>query len=61
MSEPLRIFIGWDSREPIAYEVAKASALKHSSIPLDIVGVYLFAVFHAMACGLQRVGAFLRL
>ncbi len=41
MSEPLRIFIGWDSREPIAYEVAKASALKHSSIPLEIVPIKL--------------------
>jgi len=33
MSEPLRIFIGWDSREPIA--------LKHSSIPLEIVPIKL--------------------
>ncbi len=41
MSEPLRIFIGWDSREPIAYDVAKASALKHSSIPLEIVPIKL--------------------
>ncbi len=41
MTEPLRIFIGWDSREPIAYEVAKASALKHASIPLDIVPIKL--------------------
>lgn len=36
MSEPLRIFIGWDSREPIAYKVAKSTALKNSSVPLDI-------------------------
>ena len=32
----MKIFIGWDSRENIAYEVCKASLLKHSSIPLDI-------------------------
>ncbi|MBN9044528.1 MAG: glycosyltransferase [Rhizobiales bacterium] len=41
MSEPLRIFIGWDSREPIAYEVARASALKHASVPLEIVPIKL--------------------
>ncbi len=41
MSEALRIFIGWDSREPIAYEVAKATALKNSSIPLDIQPIKL--------------------
>ena len=32
----MKIFIGWDSREDIAYEVCKASLIKHSSIPLDI-------------------------
>jgi len=36
MTEALRVFIGWDSREPIAYEVAKSSALKHASVPLDV-------------------------
>ncbi|HEV7251769.1 MAG TPA: glycosyltransferase [Mesorhizobium sp.] len=36
MTEALRVFIGWDSREPIAYEVAKSSALKHASAPLDV-------------------------
>ncbi|KXF78663.1 glycosyltransferase [Paramesorhizobium deserti] len=41
MHEPLKIFIGWDSREPIAYEVAKHSALKHSSIPLEIIPIKL--------------------
>jgi lipopolysaccharide biosynthesis glycosyltransferase len=41
MSEALRIFIGWDSREPIAYEVAKATALANSSIPLDIQPIKL--------------------
>ena len=44
MSEPLRIFIGWDSREPIAYEVARSSALKHSSIHLDIQPIKLDAL-----------------
>ena len=44
MAQPLRIFIGWDSREPIAYEVAKATALKHASIPLDIRPIRLDAL-----------------
>lgn len=33
----MKVFIGWDSREDIAYQVCKASLLKHASIPLEIV------------------------
>ena len=32
----LRVFIGWDSREEIAYEVAKKSLLEHASIKVDV-------------------------
>ena len=32
----LRIFIGWDSREPECADVLRYSLEKHSSIPLDI-------------------------
>jgi len=32
----LRVFIGWDSREEIAYEVCRKSILRHASIPVDI-------------------------
>lgn len=32
----LRIFIGWDQREPIAYEVAKFSLERRASIPVDV-------------------------
>jgi lipopolysaccharide biosynthesis glycosyltransferase len=35
--EPLRIFIGWDSREDIAYQVAKLSIEQHASVPVEIV------------------------
>lgn len=35
----MRIFVGWDSREDIAYQVCRASLLKHSSIPLDITPI----------------------
>lgn len=34
--QPLRIFIGWDSREDIAYQVCKRSLELQSSIPLEI-------------------------
>ena len=33
----LTVYIGWDSREPIAADVCKHSILKHASIPVDIV------------------------
>jgi len=32
----VKVFIGWDSREDIAYQVCRKSLLKHASIPLDI-------------------------
>ena len=32
----MKVFIGWDSREDIAYQVCKASILRHTSIPVDI-------------------------
>ena len=35
--EPLKIYIGWDSREDIAYQVAKLSLEKLASVPVDIV------------------------
>lgn len=35
----MKVFIGYDSRENIAYQVAKASLLKHTSIPLDITPI----------------------
>ena len=35
----MKIFIGWDSREDIAYQVCKASLEKHTSIPLEITPI----------------------
>lgn len=35
----MRVFIGYDSREDIAYQVARASLLKHTSIPLEITPI----------------------
>jgi len=41
MTEPFRVFIGWDSREPEAYDVAKFSLERRSSIPLDVQPIKL--------------------
>lgn len=37
--EKLKIFIGWDSREDIAYQVCKYSIEKRSSIPVEIIPI----------------------
>lgn len=37
----LRVYIGWDSREPEAYEVAAASLRKHASVPVWITPLRL--------------------
>ncbi len=39
MTQPFRIFIGWDSREPEAYEVAEFSLRRRASIPVDVVPI----------------------
>ena len=36
-TNPLKIFIGWDSREDIAYQVAKQSILDYASVPVEII------------------------
>lgn len=35
--QPLRIYIGWDSREDIAYQVARQSILDTVSVPVEII------------------------
>lgn len=37
--KPLQVFIGWDSREDIAYQVCASSLKKHSSRPLEITAL----------------------
>jgi lipopolysaccharide biosynthesis glycosyltransferase len=44
MSDDLKVFVGWDSREPIAFDVAKHSLLKHASIPVEVVPIKLQAL-----------------
>ncbi|GIL03003.1 MAG: hypothetical protein BroJett030_29020 [Alphaproteobacteria bacterium] len=38
---PFRIYIGWDSREDIAYQVARHSLLKHASVPVEVIPIKL--------------------
>jgi lipopolysaccharide biosynthesis glycosyltransferase len=35
--QPFPIYVGWDSREDIAYQVCRSSLLRHADIPLDII------------------------
>jgi hypothetical protein len=37
MNSPLKIFIGYDSKEPIAFSVLSSSILRRSSIPIAII------------------------
>lgn len=37
MTQPLRIFIGWDSREPVGYHVCAHSILTRASGPVSII------------------------
>lgn len=41
MTEPFRIFIGWDAREPEAYDVARYSLVRRSSIPVEVAPIKL--------------------
>jgi lipopolysaccharide biosynthesis glycosyltransferase len=41
MSDPFRVYIGWDRREPEAYDVAKSSLLRHASIPVAVEPIKL--------------------
>ena len=36
---PFRVFIGWDSREPEAYDVAAQSLKRHASIPVEVMPI----------------------
>lgn len=36
MGKPFRVFVGWDSREDIAYQVCRHSILRHASVPVSV-------------------------
>lgn len=35
----LRVYLGWDSHEDIAYQVARQSLLKHATIPVEVIPI----------------------
>jgi hypothetical protein len=39
MTSPFRVFIGWDRREPEAYEVAKFSLIRRASVPVVVTPI----------------------
>lgn len=39
--DKLRVFVGWDSREDIAYQVARNSLLRNASIEVDVTPIRL--------------------
>jgi hypothetical protein len=41
MTDPFRIFVGWDRREPEAFDVAKFSLERRASIPVSVVPIKL--------------------
>lgn len=51
MTEPLDIWIGWDARQPLSYEVFRSSLERRSSRPLHISPLMLQPLRHA---GLYR-------
>jgi hypothetical protein len=41
MASPFRIYIGWDRREPVAYDVAKFSLERRASVPVAVAPIKL--------------------
>jgi hypothetical protein len=41
MAEPFRIYIGWDRREPEAYDVAAYSLQRRASVPVAVTPIQL--------------------
>lgn len=39
--KPLKIFVGWDSREDIAYQACRQSILDHATVPVEIIPLKL--------------------
>ncbi|KAL8223650.1 hypothetical protein R6Q57_019125 [Mikania cordata] len=39
LEKPFRIFVGYDSREDLAFEVCRYSILKRSSIPVEVIPI----------------------
>lgn len=39
--EPLRVFIGYDPRQPVAYNVCAHSIMRHASVPVSVTALHL--------------------
>jgi hypothetical protein len=39
MSRPLRVYIGWDQRDALAYEVCERSLRKNASGPVEVIAL----------------------
>ena len=39
MTEAIRVYIGWDPRDELAWRVAAASLRKHASVPVEIIAL----------------------
>jgi len=37
--KPLRVYVGWDSREDIAFQVCKQSILDNASVPVKVIPI----------------------
>ena len=35
--EPLKVYVGWDSREDIAFQVCKQSILDNATVPVEVI------------------------
>ena len=38
-SQPFRVFVGWDSREDIAYQVCKFSLMRRAGVPVSVIPI----------------------
>jgi hypothetical protein len=41
VTDNFRVYVGWDQREPIAYDVAKFSLERRASVPVEVVPIKL--------------------
>ena len=41
VTAPMRVFVGWDKREPVAYDVAHFSLARRATIPVEITPIKL--------------------
>jgi hypothetical protein len=41
MTEPFRVYVGWDRREPEAFDVARFSLMRRASIPVEVAPLKL--------------------